>query len=104
MRPEVVGRANEALARARRESREGRAVASPDIVVEARFDEFNLDLDVSWDGDLVEVSDVLPSVESLRMKRDAFLRLSGFLIRHYSDRVTAERRGDRCRVLLHFEH
>ncbi len=102
MRPEVVVRANEALHELAVSI--GRVNATSVIAVEARFDEFNLDLDVTWEGEMVALSESAPSVESLKLKLDAILKLSGFLIRHYTDRVTTEQRGDRCRVLLHLDH
>ena len=103
MRPEVVVRANDALHELV-VSIGHVAVVSPTIAVEARFDEFNLDLDVSWDGAMVDLSESAPTEESLRLKRGSILKLSGFLIRHHTDRVTTERRESRCRVLLHFDH
>ncbi len=103
MRPEVFGRANDALHELA--AHLGRdVVTSTDIAVEARYDEFNLDLDVTWDGKPVDLSEEPPSVDSLTTKQEAFRKLSGFLIRHYSDRVTTERHGGHCRVLLHFDH
>ncbi|HTS03575.1 MAG TPA: solute carrier family 23 protein [Thermoanaerobaculia bacterium] len=102
MRPEVVVRANEGLHELVVSI--GRANVDPAIAVEARFDEFNLDLDVTWKGDMVALSDSAPTAESLRLKPESFLKLSGFLIRHYTDRVTTEQRGGRCRAVLHFDH
>jgi xanthine permease XanP len=102
MRPEVVVRANEALHELAVGI--GRANVSSVIAVEARFDEFNLDLDVTWEGEMVVLSESAPTVESLKLKLDSILKLSGFLIRHYTDRVTTEEREGRCRVVLHFDH
>lgn len=102
MRPEVVVRANEALHELAVSIR--RANVSSVIAVEARFDEFNLDLDATWEGEMVVLSESAPTVESLKLKLDSILKLSGFLIRHYTDRVTTEEREGRCRVVLHFDH
>lgn len=102
MRPEVVVRANEALHELAVSIR--RANVSSVIAVEARFDEFNLDLDATWEGEMVVLSESAPTVESLKLKLDSILKLSGFLIRHYTDRVTSEEREGRCRVVLHFDH
>ena len=87
MRPEVVVRANDALHELAASIGKTAAV-SPAIAVEARFDEFNLDLDVSWDGEMVALSESAPTAESLKLTLDSILKLSGFLIRHYTDRVT----------------
>ncbi|HUM03320.1 MAG TPA: solute carrier family 23 protein, partial [Thermoanaerobaculia bacterium] len=103
MRPEVVVRANDALHELVA-SIGKTAASSPEIAVEARFDEFNLDLDVSWEGEMVGFSDSAPSAESMKLKPEAILKLSGFLIGHYTDRVTREQRDDRCHVVLHFDH
>ena len=102
MRPEVVVRANDALHELAVSV--ARANVSREIAVEARFDEFNLDLDVTWEGEMVALSESAPTVESLQLKPGSILKLSGFLIRRYTDRVTTEQRGSRCRVLLHFDH
>jgi len=103
MRPEVVVRANDALHELAA-SIGKTAAAPPAIAVEARFDEFNLDLDVSWDGEMVALSDAAPTAESLKLSLAAILKLSGFLIRHYTDRVSTEQRDNHCRVVLHFDH
>ena len=102
MRPEVVVRANDALHELAVSV--ARANVSREIAVEARFDEFNLDLDVTWEGEMIALSESAPTVESLQFKPGSILKLSGFLIRRYTDRVTTEQRGSRCRVLLHFDH
>ncbi len=103
MRPEVAVRAHDALHELV-VSISRTADEPPAVAVEARFDEFNLDLDVSWDGEMVALSPAAPSVESLNLRLESILKLSGFLIRHYTDRITSEQRGTRCRVLLHFDH
>ena len=103
MRPEVVARANDALHELAASIGKTAAVP-PAIAVEARFDEFNLDLDVSWDGEMVVLADAAPTADSLKLSLAAILKLSGFLIRHYTDRVSTEQRDNHCRVVLHFDH
>jgi xanthine permease XanP len=102
MRPEVIVRANDALHELA--ASVGRMNGSPAITVEARFDEFNLDLDATWEGEMVALSESAPTAESLELKLDSILKLSGFLIRHYTDRVRTEQHGGLCRVVLHFDH
>ncbi len=103
MRPDVAHRAKDALHELVASIGRG-AVSSPAIAVEARFDEFNLDLDVAWNGEMGEFSESAPTVESLKFKPESIRKLSGFLVRHYTDRVTTQRRDGHCRVLLHFDH
>jgi len=53
---------------------------------------------------MVALSDAAPTAESLKLSLAAILKLSGFLIRHYTDRVSTEQRDNHCRVVLHFDH
>ena len=68
------------------------------------FDEFNLDVDVHYDGELMDFPTGRPTQESLVTDRNAVVSLSGFLIRQYADGVTAAKADGRCRVLMHFDH
>ncbi len=72
--------------------------------IEAVFDEFNLDVRIEYTGTPVELPVARPDASSLLAQPHAMARLSGFLIRHYADRVRVEQHDATCRVLLHFNH
>lgn len=71
---------------------------------EVTFDEFNLDVDIRYDGTVMEFPDKRPTADALLDDDSAVVGLSGFLIRQYADRVRAEANNGRCRVQMHFDH
>jgi NCS2 family nucleobase:cation symporter-2 len=102
-RPDVIMRATAAL------NEFSESAASLDLVkgkaqVEVSFDEFNLDLDIRYDGEAMEFSSRRPTEDALLADEKAVANLSGFLIRQYADRVSSEVVNGRCRVQLHFDH
>ena len=72
--------------------------------VEVSFDEFNLDMDIRYDGELMEFPSRGPTQDALLADDKGVASLSGFLIRHYTDRVSSEVVNGRCRVQFHFDH
>ncbi len=71
---------------------------------EVSFDEFNLDMDIRYDGELMEFPSRRPTEDALLADDKAVASLSGFLIRQYADRVKAETANGRCRIQMHFDH
>jgi NCS2 family nucleobase:cation symporter-2 len=71
---------------------------------EVSFDEFNLDLEIRYDGVLMEFPSRRPTEEALFSDENAVARLAGFLILQYADRVSAAATDGRCRIHLHFDH
>jgi NCS2 family nucleobase:cation symporter-2 len=71
---------------------------------EVSFDEFNLDLEIRYDGVLMEFPSRRPTEEALISDENAVARLAGFLILQYADRVSAAATDGRCRIHLHFDH
>jgi NCS2 family nucleobase:cation symporter-2 len=74
------------------------------IVVEASFDEFNLDVHVSYDGEQLHFPDRRPSLAEIRENAEGARLLAGFLLRRNADRTRAELNDGRARVLFHFDH
>jgi len=68
------------------------------IVIEARFDEFRLDVSLLYDGATPELSAERPSAEEIIENADNVLRLGGYLLRRNADRVHATRRPRAPRV------
>ena len=74
------------------------------IDAEVRFDEFNLEIDMRYDGELMEFSAERPNHADLLADERAVGRLAGFLIRNYVERVNTDRIDGRSRVQFHLEH
>ena len=102
-RREVIMRATAALNEFV-ESAAGLGLVNGKIQAEVSFDEFNLDLDIRYDGQLMEFPSRRPTEDALLADEKAIIGLSGFLIRQYADRVRSEVVNGRCRVQLHFDH
>jgi NCS2 family nucleobase:cation symporter-2 len=93
-RREVIMRATAALNEFV-ESAAGLGLVNGKIQAEVSFDEFNLDLDIRYDGQLMEFPSRRPTEEALLADDKAIANLSGFLIRQYADRVRSIVNG-RC--------
>ncbi|BAF60452.1 xanthine/uracil permeases [Pelotomaculum thermopropionicum SI] len=102
-RREVVGRAVSAMNEFM-ESVAALKLSTGKVVMEVSFDEFNLDVSIQYPGVLMEFPGARPTEEELLHEEDAFVRLSGFLMRHYADRVKSYSKNDFCHVLFHFDH
>jgi xanthine permease XanP len=86
------------------ESAAGLGLVKGKAQAEVSFDEFNLDMDIRYDGKLMEFPSRGPTEEALLADDKAVVSLSGFLIRQYADRVKAETANGRCRIQMHFDH
>ncbi|HEY6366175.1 MAG TPA: solute carrier family 23 protein [Candidatus Binatia bacterium] len=74
------------------------------IDAEVSFDEFNLDVDMRYDGELMEFPIKRPTEADLLEDERAVAKLAGFLIRNYVDRIKSDRINGRWRVQFHLEH
>jgi NCS2 family nucleobase:cation symporter-2 len=74
------------------------------VEIEASFDEFNLDVRLSWQGDELELPDKRPGEEEIRETEEGLLLLAGYLIQRNADRVRTARKGDRAMLEFHFQH
>jgi NCS2 family nucleobase:cation symporter-2 len=74
------------------------------LALQASFDEFNLDLRLSYEGDLLEFPDRRPSDEEIRETDEGMRRLAGFMLRHNADRIRSEAQGGTATVHFHFDH
>jgi xanthine permease XanP len=86
------------------ESAAGLGLVNGKAQAEVSFDEFNLDLEIRYNGTLMEFPNRRPTEEALLADDKAVVSLSGFLIRQYADRVKGERINGRCRIQMHFDH
>ena len=74
------------------------------IRIEARFDEFNVDINLTYEGELIPLPERRPSNEEIIKSEDGYLKLAGFMLRRNADRVTASRSGIKCVVQFRFDH
>jgi len=74
------------------------------VVVEAVFDEYNLDISLTYEGEPIELSDKRPSDQEIRESEVGTSKLAGYLIRRNADRVNVIHTAARATVKLHFEH
>ena len=74
------------------------------LEIEASFDEFNLDLRVSYAGAPLELPDRRPSNEEIMASDEGQRRLAGFMLRRYADRVQSAHKAGRSTILFHFDH
>jgi NCS2 family nucleobase:cation symporter-2 len=74
------------------------------LEVEATFDEFNVDVRVSYPGAPLELPDERPSNEEIMQSEAGHRRLAGFMLRRQADRVAATHKAGRSTILFHFDH
>jgi xanthine permease XanP len=74
------------------------------VEVTATYDEFNVNLRVSYDGPPIELPDTRPTNDEIMDSEDGQRRLAGFMLRRYADRVVAAHRNGRSTILFHFDH
>jgi NCS2 family nucleobase:cation symporter-2 len=74
------------------------------LEIETTFDEFNLDLRVSYAGPPLELPARRPSNEEIMASEEGQRRLAGFMLRRYADRVQATHRAGRSMIHFHFDH
>ncbi|MBM3599773.1 MAG: xanthine permease [Alphaproteobacteria bacterium] len=74
------------------------------IVIDARFDEFNLDVHVSYRGEQLTFPDQRPTLAQIRESDAGARLLAGFLLRRNADRTRAEWKDGSARVLFHYDH
>jgi NCS2 family nucleobase:cation symporter-2 len=74
------------------------------VHIEAHFDEYNLNIDVSYKGDLMEFPASPPTEDELMLDKSSLARMSGFMIQFMAEKVTATVNSGLCRVSVHITH
>jgi NCS2 family nucleobase:cation symporter-2 len=74
------------------------------LEIQASFDEFSLDVRVSYLGEPLVLPQKRPTNEEIMESEDGQRRLAGFLLRRYADRVSSTHRGGRSLIVFHFDH
>ncbi len=102
-RRDVIDRASFNLAQGIETIVEGCKPQGP-LEIEASFDEFNLDVRVSYAGAPLELPEVRPTNEEIMASDEGERRLAGFMLRRHADRVQSTHKTGRSAVLFHFDH
>lgn len=102
-RPDVIARAVFAASQLVEAVRENVWKSGP-LSLQASFDEFMLDLRLSYQGDLLEFPDVRPTDDEIRETDEGMRRLAGFMLRHNADRIRSEAQAGTATVHFHFDH
>ncbi|CAK0752225.1 Transporter [uncultured Gammaproteobacteria bacterium] len=72
--------------------------------IAASFDEFHLQLELSYTGQRFETVNTAPTGEELLDDESALTRLACLLITRAADRISIKNDGDVCHVFMHFDH
>jgi NCS2 family nucleobase:cation symporter-2 len=102
-RADVLVRVSFGINQAIETIRENCAPEGP-IVVEAHFDEFNLDVKIAYSGAPLELPDQRPSDRDIMESEEGYRRLAGYLLRRNADRVRTSSKDGRSVIEFHFEH
>jgi NCS2 family nucleobase:cation symporter-2 len=74
------------------------------LCIAASFDEFNLDIRLSYQGDVFVLPDRRPTDDEVRDTPDGVLRLAGYLLQNNADHIRAFHKADRAVLAIHFQH
>lgn len=74
------------------------------LQIDASFDEFSLDIRISYPGAPLVLPEVRPSSEEIIASEEGQRALAGFLLRRFADRVRASHVQGRSTILFHFDH
>lgn len=102
-RRDVMARATFATAQAIESITEHCNVQGP-ITFAASFDEFNLDIRMSYRGELLALEDRRPTEDEIRDAADGIRRLAGYLLQRNADRVRSSSNEGKCVLAFHFQH
>jgi xanthine permease XanP len=102
-RPDVMVRVSFGINQAIETIRENCEPEGP-VVIDAHFDEFNLDVKISYRGLPLELPDQRPSDSDIIETEAGYRRLAGFLLRRNADRVSTSTQDGASVLRFHFEH
>lgn len=79
-------------------------VVNGPLQVQVSFDEFSLDMRVTYDGPRLNLPERRPSNEEIMASEEGERNLAGFMLRRLADRVSVNGKGPGSTVLFHFDH
>jgi xanthine permease XanP len=102
-RPDVMARVAFGISQAIEAIREHCEPEGP-IVIEAHFDEFNLDVRISYRGAALEFPDERPSGREIMETEAGYRRLAGYMLRMNADRIRTSVKDGATVLEFHFVH
>jgi xanthine permease XanP len=72
--------------------------------IDARFDEFNLDVRIHYADAPLVIAEQRPSPRTIMASEDGERLLAGYLLRRSADRVSSRAAGERAEIHLHYDH
>ena len=86
------------------ESASALKLAKGEIETDVSFDEFNLDVDIRYEGKPLVFHVTRPTEADLLRDEESVVKLSGFMIRQYVDAIKSDSKDGYCRIKFHFDH
>jgi NCS2 family nucleobase:cation symporter-2 len=74
------------------------------VTVTMRYDEFNVDVALGYEGAAIDLPDRRPSDREIMDSEEGHRRLAGFLLRRNADRVSSSADKGRAVINFHFDH
>ena len=74
------------------------------LVITVRFDEFNLDVSIAYEGSQLEFPTRRPTIEQIQDEENGARLLAGYLLRQNADRIRSEHSRGNSVVHFHFDH
>jgi NCS2 family nucleobase:cation symporter-2 len=102
-RPEVIRQAAMAINECYEIAIGARLLDGP-LTVTARFDELDLDVELSYDGRPMLFTPTPPTRTEVVRDPSGAVRLASVVVQRLAQRVESRERDGHCRVSLHFEH
>ncbi len=75
-----------------------------EVSMNVRFDEFNLDVHITYFGEPFEISLSRPTKEDFKKDEEASIKLSSYIIKQYVDKISFSQKEDHTNLHFHFEH
>lgn len=101
--PDVISRAASAINETL-ETAAAASVANSPLQVTVSFDEFNLDVEITYAGGVIDFPEGIPTEEEILSSPEGITKLSRLIIRRNADRVESDIREGHCRIRLHYNH
>lgn len=74
------------------------------MIVRASFDEYSMEVAITYPGERLEFPKERPSIEQIRDPEVGERLLAGFMLRRNADRVRSELKDGKCIVHFHYDH
>lgn len=101
--PDVISRASAAINETL-EAADAKSSAHGPLQTAVSFDEFNLDVEITYTGEPMVIPKSRPSEEDILESPDGLAQLSLFLIQQNTDKVESHEKNGLCHIKLHYNH